>query len=73
MVKKISDEQRVIDYLSRLMAGRFFSVKDLDALSVEDLTRNTAIEDVDRSIVEKTLIYYRKKYKSEIFKDMSDE
>ncbi len=72
MSKKLSDEQRVIDYLTRLMSGKFFSIEDLDAITVEDLLMDTAIEDVAREIVEKTLTFYRRKYKSEIFKEPTD-
>ncbi|MBU2514041.1 hypothetical protein KJ966_22120 [bacterium] len=69
MAQKISDEQRVIDYLSRLMAGKFFKVEDLDSLTVGDLLDETPIQDVDRTIVENTLDYFKKRYKAEIFKD----
>ena len=72
MPKKLSDEQRVIDYLSRLMSGKFFSIEDLEAMNVEDLLTDSPISDVTVEIVEKTLEYYRGKYKSEIFKE-SDE
>ncbi len=69
MAEKISDEQRVIDYLSRLMAGKFFKIEDLDSFTVSDLLQDTPIQDVDREMAEKTLDYFKNKYKSEIFKD----
>ncbi len=69
MAQKISDEQRVIDYLSRLMAGKFFKVEDLDSLTAGDLLHDTPIQDVEREVVENTLEFFKKRYKSEIFKD----
>ncbi len=69
MPKKLLDEQRVIDYLSRLMSGSYFSIEDLDAITVGDLLADTPIADVDREIVKKTLDFYKRKYRSEIFKE----
>ena len=71
MTKAKSDEQRVIDYLNQLMSGRFFQIEDLETLTVRDLTEDTPVQDVDRSILEKTLASFKTGYKSEIFKDSS--
>jgi hypothetical protein len=66
------DEQRVIDYLTRLMSGRFFQIEDLDALTTQDLVEDTPVQDVDRSVLEKTLVAFKIKYKSEIFKESGE-
>lgn len=64
-----ADEKRVIDYLNQLMSGRFFQIKDLEALTAQDLKVDTPLQDIDGTILETTLKTYKEKYKSEIFKD----
>ncbi len=71
MTKSLSNEQRVIDYLTRLMSGRFFQIEDLESLTVQDLAQDTPVQDIDKAILEKALTVFRAKYKSEIFKDSS--
>ena len=73
MKEEISDEQRVIKYLNRLMAGRFFRIEDLERLTVLDLMHDTPVQDIDKKILEKTLVDFRKAYKSEIFKDLNEK
>lgn len=65
----MSEEQRVVDYLNRLMAGRFFSIEDLDDLTSKDLQIDTPVQDINKEILETTLAKFRKQYKSAIFRD----
>lgn len=64
-----TDKQRVLDYLNRLMAGRFFSIEDLDAMTVDDLLDDTPVHDIKEKTLRNALEEFKRSYKSEIFRD----
>ncbi len=66
----MADRKRIEDYLTRLMESKFFSIADLESLSVEDLLNDSPVQDLDRSFLEDVLNAYKKDYKSGIFEDV---
>ena len=66
----MTDKQRIEDYLTRLMESKFFSIDDLESLSVEDLLNDSPVQDLDRSFLEDVLNSYKKDYKSDLFEDV---
>ncbi|MBU3914426.1 hypothetical protein KKA14_02740 [bacterium] len=65
----MTDKQRVVKYLNRLMESKFFSIDDLESLSVEDLLNDSPVQDLDGSFLEDVLNSYKKDYKSGLFED----
>ncbi len=72
MTESKSDKTRVVDYLTRLMSGRFFQIDDLEAMTVQDLKEDTPLQDIESSVLEAALAEFKEKYKSEIFKDSGE-
>ncbi len=66
----MADKKRIEDYLTRLMESKFFSIDDLESLSVEDLLNDSPVQDLDRSFLEEVLNSYKKDYKSGLFEDV---
>ncbi len=70
MSESDEDVKRILVYLNRLIAGRFFQIDDLDSLTVSDLKFGTPIQDIAGDVLEKTLNDFRTDYKSQFFKEV---